>query len=67
MDVMNTLMMYGLAAVMIFFIALITAGIVLGTTVALMSFARQATGARRTISIPAEAERESAALWHGAR
>jgi hypothetical protein len=50
MDVVYTLMMYGLAAVMIFFIATITAGIILGTLLMLASLVHNVRGARRVTS-----------------
>lgn len=62
MNALHTVMMYGLAAGMIFFIATITAGIVVGTAVALIRLVQQAFGARDTAPVPTDAEPAAAAF-----
>lgn len=53
MALVYVLMMYGAAAAMIFFIATITAGIILGTFLMLASLAHKLRGARQTTPVAA--------------
>ena len=53
MDSVYTLVMYGLAATMIFFIAMITAGITLGTFLMLASLVHKIRGAHQATPLRA--------------
>lgn len=57
---MYALLAYGVIAVMILFIATITAGIMLGTGITLIELICQVFGARREPAISARTERASA-------
>lgn len=58
MDLVYTLTVYGVGALMIFFIATITAGIILGTFLMLVDLAHRVRGARQATPVTALSQPE---------